>query len=74
MSNDLTNWLKIPQCCNHIINSKASVNKRKDAQKLATYALTEIQAKSALGDEKTKNEKYIGALENAFGNLDLKSN
>lgn len=65
---------KSKQCCNHIINSKASVNKRKDAQKLAQYALTEIQAKSTTGDEKTKNDKYIGALENAFGNLELKSN
>lgn len=50
------------------------MNKRKDAQKLANYVLTEIQAKSSVGDEKTKNDKYIGALENAFGNLELKSN
>lgn len=50
------------------------MNKRKDAQKLASYALTEIQAKSTVGNTKTKNDKYIGALENAFGNLELKSN
>ncbi|KAJ6639113.1 ER membrane protein complex subunit 2 [Pseudolycoriella hygida] len=61
-------------CCNHIINSKASVNKRKEAQKLASYVLSEIQSKSCVGNEKAKNDKYIGSLENAFGNLDLKSN
>lgn len=63
------------QCCNQISTSRSSVNKRKDAQKLAQLILAKIQAKyNDEGDEETANCVSISALENAFGNLDIKSN
>lgn len=63
------------QCCNHISTSRLPVNKRKDAQKLAQLILAKIQSKyNNEGDEDTANCVSISALENAFGNLDIKTN
>jgi len=59
-------------CCNHIANSKSSVNKRKDAQKLAQITWTKIQ--SIYSSDKSIKSIGLSALENAFGNLDIKSN
>lgn len=54
--------------------SRSSVNKRKDAQKLAQLIMTKIQAKyNNEADDETVNCVSIPALENAFGNLDIKS-
>lgn len=61
------------QCCGQISNSKASVNKRKEVQKVAQWALTQISSITNK-NSKIKNQKHIGALESAFGNLEIKSN
>ncbi|XP_055324291.1 ER membrane protein complex subunit 2-A-like [Sitodiplosis mosellana] len=62
-------------CCNQISGSRSTVNKRKDAQKLAQLILTKIQAKyNNEAEDDTINCVSIPALENAFGNLDIKSN
>uniref|UniRef100_U5ERN5 ER membrane protein complex subunit 2 n=1 Tax=Corethrella appendiculata TaxID=1370023 RepID=U5ERN5_9DIPT len=77
-------------CCGHIANSKATLSKRKEAQKLAQWTLNQIQQKtesslttSTSESIKKKSSKPNGsaisdeitALENAFGNLELvKSN
>lgn len=61
------------QCCNHIVSSKAPVNKRKDAQKLAQLLLTKIQTKYVEGSEKaTEKNTTVSALEQAFASLELK--
>lgn len=63
------------QCCNQISNSRLTVNKKKDAQKLGQLILKKIQAKyDTEADEDTVNCVSITALENAFGSLDIKSN
>lgn len=61
------------QCCGQISNSKATVNKRKEVQKVAQWALSQISSKTNK-NPKIKNQKHIAALENAFGNLEIKSN
>lgn len=64
----------IQQCCNHISTSRAAVNKRKDAQKLAQLILSKIQAKyDNEADPETVKNMSVSALENAFGNIDIKS-
>lgn len=66
------------QCCGHIINSKATLAKRKEAQKLSQWAIKKIEALTAGGGGDTNNKKGqssgISALENAFGGLDIKGN
>lgn len=65
----------LKQCCNQISASRSTVNKRKDAQKLAQLILKKIQSKyDTEADDETVNCVSIPALENAFGNLDIKSN
>lgn len=51
------------------------MNKRKDAQKLAQLILAKIQAKynNEADDDDTVNCVSLPALENAFGNLEIKS-
>lgn len=62
------------QCCNHIISSKAPVNKRKEAQKLAQLLLTKIQTRYAdNGDEVAEKSFEVSALEQAFAGLELKT-
>ncbi|XP_055697873.1 ER membrane protein complex subunit 2-like [Phlebotomus papatasi] len=61
-------------CCGHISNSKATLSKRKDAQKLGQWALSQITEKTRKKSKNEKCSKYIEALDQAFGNLDLKSN
>lgn len=69
-------------CCGHIANSKAPLNKRKEAQKLAQWTIAQIQqrtggkAPSALpkagGKSSEKQPKdEVAALEQAFGGLDM---
>lgn len=69
------------QCCGHIANSKAPLNKRKEAQKLAQWTIAQIQAKTATpaaalsskGDKSTGKQpkEDVAALEQAFGGLDI---
>lgn len=71
------------QCCGHISNSKLVIGKRKEAQKLAQWAMAQIQArtqptaKDTKGAIKTGKSKAAGcedelqALEQAFGGLDV---
>ncbi|KAG5670939.1 hypothetical protein PVAND_001168 [Polypedilum vanderplanki] len=72
-------------CCSHIATSKAQVTKRKEAQKLATWAMSKIfditnksskqqQKSSKTSTGNNKNSTDIEALEAAFGNLDAKLN
>ncbi|GAB0096541.1 ER membrane protein complex subunit 2 [Sergentomyia squamirostris] len=61
-------------CCGHISNSKATLSKRKEAQKLGQWALSQITEKTKKKSKDDKSSKYIQALDQAFGNLDLKSN
>lgn len=67
-------------CCGHIANSKAPLNKRKEAQKLAQWTIAQIQEKTGkaqsalpkagkLSEKQPKDE--IAALEQAFGGLDM---
>lgn len=59
------------KCCGHIATSKAPINKRKEAQKLSSWAMSKITQNTS-----TKNEENddIAALEAAFGNLDARIN
>lgn len=59
------------QCCNHIANSKQSVTKRKEAQKLGQSVLSTIESKYS---ELNSSNKHVSALESAFGSLEIKSN
>lgn len=68
------------QCCGHIANSKAPLNKRKEAQKLAQWTIGQIQAKTAShaavlakgGKSSEKQPKEdVAALEQAFGGLEI---
>lgn len=55
--------------------SKATVTKRKEAQKLSQWTLKKIEALTA--SDKTNKKGHasnISALENAFGNLEIKGN
>uniref|UniRef100_A0A6B2EID9 ER membrane protein complex subunit 2 n=1 Tax=Phlebotomus kandelakii TaxID=1109342 RepID=A0A6B2EID9_9DIPT len=61
-------------CCGHISNSKATLSKRKEAQKLGQWALAQVTEKTKKKSKNEKSSKYIQALDQAFGNLDLKSN
>lgn len=64
------------QCCNFIAVSKAQIAKRKEAQKLSSWALqkvSELTKRSSKSSAKGKSTD-VEALEAAFGNLDVKSN
>jgi len=70
-------------CCGHIAGSKAQVNKRKEAQKLASWALSKISQitnaneksqKHSKSPKKTSEPDDVTALEAAFGNLEVKLN
>lgn len=67
-------------CCGHLANSKAPLNKRKEAQKLAQWTIVQIQQKTVKSpaalpkagkssEKQTKDE--VAALEQAFGGLDM---
>lgn len=82
-SNNLRALWGLYLCCGHIANSKALVNKRKEAAKLAQWAMKQITTKtttstssssSATNQANNKVEKYLAAVENSFGNLEIKSN
>lgn len=58
------------------MNSKATITKRKEAQKLSEWCLTKISEITELRTTTNKDGKVtkspnITALENAFGNIDL---
>ncbi|KAL7022507.1 hypothetical protein ACKWTF_012274 [Chironomus riparius] len=61
-------------CCNHIALSKAQIAKRKEAQKLASWALQKISEITEKSTGKSSNLTGVSALEAAFGNLDIKTN
>ncbi|XP_055640628.1 ER membrane protein complex subunit 2-A-like [Toxorhynchites rutilus septentrionalis] len=65
-------------CCGHIANSKATLSKRKDVQKLAQWAIDQIKLKTTpeASVKPGKNSKEdlkdeVAALEQAFGGLDI---
>lgn len=61
-------------CCNHIALSKAQIAKRKEAQKLASWALQKISGITNKSKGKSSNLTDVSAVEAAFGNLDIKTN
>lgn len=61
-------------CCNQIVNSKVNVSKKKEAQKLGSWALSQAMAQTTKASKIEKNDKYISALESALGNMEIKSN
>ncbi|XP_055603424.1 ER membrane protein complex subunit 2-like [Uranotaenia lowii] len=68
-------------CCGHIANSKASLSKRKEVQKLAQWTMERIQQKTAgtggsinlpqSGKAAPAKDDQLAALEQAFGGLDI---
>ncbi|XP_035919706.1 ER membrane protein complex subunit 2-like [Anopheles stephensi] len=70
-------------CCGHICNSKAVVAKRKEAQKLAQWAMAQIQSRTQPAKQDTKGaiksgksrtaggDDELQALEQAFGGLEV---
>ncbi|XP_058450474.1 ER membrane protein complex subunit 2-like [Malaya genurostris] len=68
-------------CCGHIANSKATLTKRKEVQKLAQWAITQIQQRTIQSEipltpkcskSAAKHSKdEVAALEQAFGGLDI---
>ncbi|XP_053694785.1 ER membrane protein complex subunit 2-like [Sabethes cyaneus] len=67
-------------CCGHIANSKAATSKRKEVQKLAQWAIGQIQHRTIssvlpaakIGESSEKHSKSeMNALEQAFGGLDI---
>lgn len=67
-------------CCGHIANSKASTTKRKEVQRMAQWAINQIQLRTnpllpALSKESKSTRKpandEVAALEHAFGGLDI---
>lgn len=51
------------------------MTKKKDAQKLAQWALSQIASKTKKTNKKGSSaDKDLAALENAFGSLEVKSN
>lgn len=56
-----------------IANSRAVGTKRKEAQKMAQWALNQTSVLTARRSTIENNEELIDALEGAFANLDVKS-
>lgn len=61
-------------CCSSIANSRALGSKRKEALKVAQWALDQANKKTSKLSKIENNEKLISSLESAFGNLEIKSN
>jgi len=61
-------------CCNYIANSKALISKKKEAQKLGQWALSQATEITDLKSKLTNKDKILAALTNAFGTMDIKSN
>ncbi|XP_030375853.1 ER membrane protein complex subunit 2-like [Scaptodrosophila lebanonensis] len=61
-------------CCSFVANSRAAVSKRKEAQKLAQWALEQVAALTASNSPIKNNDKLIASLDAAFGNLEIKAN
>uniref|UniRef100_A0A182IP71 ER membrane protein complex subunit 2 n=1 Tax=Anopheles atroparvus TaxID=41427 RepID=A0A182IP71_ANOAO len=74
--------IRYTMCCGHITNSKATPAKRKEAQKLAQWAMGQIQSRTEPPTKATKVAHKAGkggiesngelqALEQAFGGLEV---
>lgn len=61
-------------CYNFIANSKVLGSKRKEAQKLAQWAMSQIHQRTMIASRNEEIDKLIAALENSFNSLDIKSN
>ncbi|KAI8119674.1 hypothetical protein FF38_01963 [Lucilia cuprina] len=61
-------------CCSSIANSRALGSKRKEALKMAQWALEQANHRTSKLSKIENNEKLISSLESAFGNLEIKSN
>uniref|UniRef100_A0A1A9W598 ER membrane protein complex subunit 2 n=1 Tax=Glossina brevipalpis TaxID=37001 RepID=A0A1A9W598_9MUSC len=60
-------------CCTMVANSRALGTKRKEAQKMAQWALNQANTLTAKRSTIENNEELIDALEGAFANLEIKS-
>ncbi|XP_036342306.1 ER membrane protein complex subunit 2-A-like [Rhagoletis pomonella] len=61
-------------CCSYIANSRAVVSKRREAQKMAQWALENATMRTTKSSKISSNDKLISVLESALGGLDIKSN
>ncbi|XP_037806219.1 ER membrane protein complex subunit 2-like [Lucilia sericata] len=61
-------------CCSSIANSRALGSKRKEALKMAQWALEQANQRTSKLSKIENNDKLILSLESAFGNLEIKSN
>lgn len=61
-------------CCCSIANSRALGSKRKEALKVAQWALEQANKRTSKLSKIENNDKLVSSLESAFGNLEIKSN
>ncbi|KAM7364035.1 ER membrane protein complex subunit 2-like isoform 1-T2 [Cochliomyia hominivorax] len=61
-------------CCSSIANSRALGSKRKEALKMAQWALDLANKRTSKLSKIENNDKLILSLESAFANLEIKSN
>lgn len=62
------------QCCSYITNSRVLGSKRKEAQKIAQWALESAGVRTITSSKISSNDKLVSSLECALGSLDIKSN
>ncbi|XP_053970071.1 ER membrane protein complex subunit 2-like [Anastrepha obliqua] len=61
-------------CCSYVANSRALVSKRKEAQKMAQWALENATMRTTKSSKISSNDKLISVLESTMASLDIKSN
>ncbi|XP_014098140.1 ER membrane protein complex subunit 2 isoform X2 [Bactrocera oleae] len=61
-------------CCSYITNSRVLGSKRKEAQKIAQWALESAGVRTITSSKISSNDKLVSSLECALGSLDIKSN
>ncbi|XP_018784442.1 PREDICTED: ER membrane protein complex subunit 2-like [Bactrocera latifrons] len=61
-------------CCSYITNSRALGSKRKEAQKMAQWALESAGVRTITSSKIPSNDKLVSSLECALGSLDIRSN
>ncbi|XP_005182078.1 ER membrane protein complex subunit 2 [Musca domestica] len=71
--NNLRALYGIYLCCSSIANSRALGSKRKEAYKMAQWALDQANKLTSSVSKIENNDKLIASLESAFGHLEIKS-
>ncbi|XP_004524327.1 ER membrane protein complex subunit 2 [Ceratitis capitata] len=73
-SNNLRALYGLYLCCSYIANSRALGSKRKEAQKMAHWALETAALRTTKSSKINSNDKLISSLESTLASLDIKSN